>query len=90
MYSRLIVAHLSQATAQVTLAPPACQSSATGETIQWAAPQLVSAASRNPVKTESPDLVQLFPNTQSPLATHRAHQYEVRHPLSGSIGEFKF
>lgn len=31
--------HLSQATAQVTPAPPACQSSATGETIQWAAPQ---------------------------------------------------
>lgn len=79
----------SQDTAQVTPAPPACQSSATGETIQWAAPQRASAASQSPARTgtESPDPVLLYLNTQSPpppLATKRVHRYGVPHPVNDS------
>lgn len=89
-YVKKVTARVSQATAPVTPAPPVCQSSATGETIQWAALQQVLAASQSPVKRESPEPVQFCLNTQSPqppLATPRAHQCGVHHPVNGSTGK---
>lgn len=89
-----LIAALSQATAQVTPAPPACRSSVTGETTQWAAPQRVSAASRSPARTGtgSPDRVLHYLNTQFPLAlaTHRAHQSGAPRPVNDSTGETSF
>lgn len=84
---------LSQATAPVIPAPPACRSSATGEIIQWAAPRQASAASQNPARTvtESPDPVLLYANTQlqptRPLATQQVLQYGAP-PVRDSTGEF--
>ena len=84
--------HLPQAIAQVILAPPVCQSSVTGETIQWAVPQLGSAVSQSPAKngTESRGPVLLSLNTQPPrppLATQQILQYGVHHPVKDSTGE---
>lgn len=92
-YGFTFVVHLSQATAQVTPAPLVCQSSATGEITQSAAPQQALAVYRNPARTEteSPDPVLLCPNTQPPpppLATHRVHQYGVPHPVNDSTGGY--
>lgn len=79
----------SQATAQVTPAPPVCQSSATVETIRWGAPRQESAASQNPARTEteSPDPVPLCLNIQPPpppLATLRAHLSGALRPAKDS------